>query len=160
MLLTSRTEGDAIVDHVRATGVRAVQIVSHVEPGVRRTVREALPGTAILQAVHVEGADALEIATAAAEDADAVLLDSGRPNATTPELGGTGRTHDWSVSREIVERLEVPVFLAGGLGPDNVAEAIRAVRPAGVDLCSGLRDEAFRLDPDHLAAFVETARTA
>jgi phosphoribosylanthranilate isomerase len=70
-----------------------------------------------------------------------LLLDSGKPSAKTPELGGTGRTHDWDVSRRVVEAVgPVPVFLAGGLRPENVRAAIEAVRPFGVDVCSGVRD--------------------
>lgn len=160
VLLTSRTEADGIIDHVYSTGVAAVQIVSPVSAAVRRTVKTTLPAIEILQVVHVEGPESLEVARRAAEAADYVLLDSGRPTASTPELGGTGRTHDWSVSTRIVDALPVPVFLAGGLGPENVGEAIDAVHPAGVDLCSGLRDPRFRLDPDALQRFVTTARSS
>jgi phosphoribosylanthranilate isomerase len=97
----------------------------------------------------------VEVARAAAEEADYVLLDSGRPSAAVPELGGTGRVHDWSVSARIVAGSPVPVLLAGGLGPENVAEAVATVGPWGVDVCSGLRDRMGRLLPQRLSSFVE-----
>lgn len=101
-----------------------------------------MPWVKIVPVVHVEGEGAIAEALAlAAAGADALLLDSGRPGAKTPELGGTGRTHDWAVSRRLVEVVgPVPVFLAGGLRAENVREAIHAVRPFGVDVCGGVRD--------------------
>ena len=85
--------------------------------------------------------------------AEALLLDSGRPPAPVRGFGGTGRTHDWRISRSICDLVAVPVYLAGGLYLENVAEAVRAVRPFGVDACSGLRTEG-RLDPVKVAAFM------
>ena len=153
VLLTSRTTSQDIAAHLCETGARAVQIVTDVPPAVRRERRAELPDLKIVQVVHVEGAHSVDVALRAADDSDFVLLDSGRPAAAVPELGGTGRTHDWAVSADIVARLPVPVFLAGGLRPDNVSAALHAVRPAGVDLCSGIRDGGGRLDPVRLRAF-------
>lgn len=158
VLLTSRTGPADIVEHVAETGVRAVQIVQEVPASTRLAVRATLPWIRILQVIHVEGSAALDEARRAAEGADYLLLDSGRPSARVAELGGTGRTHDWSVSARIVEESEVPVLLAGGLRPENVAEAVAAVRPWGVDVCSGLRDDAGRLDRESLERFMRAAR--
>ena len=155
VLLTSRTAATEIVAQVLDAGVDAVQIVQEVAPSVRLAVRQALPGVQVLQVVHVAGEGAVAAAREAAKGSDYLLLDSGRPSAAVAELGGTGRTHDWSVSADIVRRSPIPVFLAGGLNPDNVFDAIRAVGPAGVDLCSGIRDEDGRLEPERLAAFME-----
>lgn len=155
VLLTSRTGAEGIVDHVRATGVPAVQIVNTVAPEVRRAVHRALPGVRILQVVHVEGEASVEEARTAAEGADHLLLDSGRPSAPVPELGGTGRVHDWALSARIVAASPVPVFLAGGLRPGNVAAAVASAAPWGVDVCSGLRDPSGRLDAARLATFME-----
>lgn len=155
VLLTSRTVAADIVAHVLDTGVDAVQIVQSVPASVRQAVRQALPGIQIFQVVHVEGQGALAEAREAAKGSDYLLLDSGRPSAAVAELGGTGRTHDWSVSAAIVRASPIPVFLAGGLDPENVAEAVRAVAPAGVDLCSGIRDEVGRLQSQRLTAFME-----
>ena len=70
---------------------------------------------------------------------DFILLDSGNQKLKIKELGGTGRTHDWTISKKIVETVDVPVFLAGGLNPDNIKEAAEFVKPFGIDLCSGVR---------------------
>lgn len=160
VLLTSRTRPSDIVDHVLTTGVDAVQIVRAVPESTRLAIRQALPGVAILQVVHVEGAAALAEAREAAKGADYLLLDSGRPSADVAELGGTGRVHDWSVSAEIVRRAPVPTFLAGGLKPGNVAQAVAAVRPAGVDLCSGIRGADDGLMQDRLESFMEAVGRA
>lgn len=158
VLLTSRTEAAAIVGQARRTGVGAIQLCDRTSPATRTAIREALPDVALLQVVHVTGPGSVGEARESARGSDAVLLDSGRPDAASRELGGTGRTHDWSVSREIREAVEVPVWLAGGLTAENVAAAVRAVEPFGVDVCSGVRTEG-RLDPDRLAAFVRALGT-
>jgi phosphoribosylanthranilate isomerase len=158
VLLTSRTSAAEIVAHVLETGADAVQIVQHVPEAVRLSVRQAVPGVQIFQVVHVEGTNAIGQARDAASGSDYLLLDSGRPSAPVAELGGTGRTHDWSVSAEIVRRSAVPVFLAGGLGPENVGAAVHAVAPAGVDLCSGIRDLEGRLDLRLLDGFMAAVR--
>lgn len=153
-LLTSETDPDAVVDHARRTGVNTVQIVDdEVTPEVHAAIRSELPTVRIVQVIHVVGAESLDLALRYAEHADALLLDSGAPKAALRELGGTGRVHDWAVSRAIVEQSPAPVFLAGGLKPENVAQAVEAVRPYGVDLCSGVRTDG-DLDPAKLSRFV------
>jgi phosphoribosylanthranilate isomerase len=158
-LLTSETGADAIIDHVRRCRTNTVQLVDRVAPEVYPQLRAALPALRIVQVVHVTGPEALAQARAIAPLADALLLDSGQPDALVRVLGGTGQTHDWRVSRAIVESVPCPVFLAGGLRADNVAEAIAAVRPFAIDVCTGVRSEG-RLDPDRLAAFMAAARRA
>jgi phosphoribosylanthranilate isomerase len=155
VLLSSGETAGAIADEVGFCRVRCVQIVRHVAPEVHRDLARRLPWVRRIQAAHVEGPDALELIPRYAGLVDAFLLDSGRPGSH--ELGGTGRVHDWRVSAEFVRRAPVPVFLAGGLRPENVAEAIRTVRPFGVDLCSGVRTEN-RLDGAKLGAFMAAAR--
>lgn len=150
-LLTSEADGGAVAAHAAVVGVSTVQIVRHLAPAEHRRVRAAAPALRIIQVVHVEDETALELARAYAETADALLLDSGRPGAG--ELGGTGRAHDWTLSARIVEAVDSPIFLAGGLTAANVAEAVRRVRPFGVDLCSGVRTEG-ALDEAKLAGFV------
>ena len=151
-LLTSETEPDSIVDHVRRCGTSAVQLVDAVPPQTYAALRKAAPQLKIVQVIHVAGPESVDAAKACALLVDALLLDSGRPGAAVRELGGTGRVHDWSLSRRIVAAVARPVFLAGGLKPENVAEACRQVRPFGVDLCTGVRRDG-RLDETHLAAF-------
>lgn len=158
-LLTSETEADGVIDHVRRCGTNTVQIVDHVDPIIYGRIRAALPRLKIVQVLHVAGAATVAEARARAGGVDALLLDSGNPGSTVKELGGTGRVHDWEVSRRIVETVDRPVFLAGGLKADNVGAAIAAVRPFGVDLCSGVRTNG-RLDPAKLADFMDAVRAA
>jgi phosphoribosylanthranilate isomerase len=159
VLLTAETDATAIADHVVRTRPTVVQVVSHVEAAVLARLKRLIPSTRLLQVVHVEDASAIERARAYAVHADALLLDSGRPSAAVAELGGTGRTHDWTLSRRIVDAVDRPVFLAGGIRPEIVAEAIAAVRPFGIDLCSGIR-EGLRLDPVRLAALTAAMAAA
>ena len=105
-----------------------------------------------MQVIHVTGAESVDEAVAVAPAIDAILLDSGNQALAIKELGGTGRTHDWSFSRQIREKVSAPVFLAGGLRDTNVADAIRAVEPFGVDVCSGVRTNG-ALDESKLRAF-------
>jgi phosphoribosylanthranilate isomerase len=151
-LLTSETRAEAIVDHVRRCGTNTVQLVDRVEEGAYAAIRRMLPSVKIVQVLHVTDADVVDEARALAGAVDAFLLDSGNPNLAVKELGGTGRVHDWALSRRVVEAVDRPVFLAGGLRPDNVAEAVARVRPFGVDLCSSVRSQG-RLDADKLSAF-------
>lgn len=154
VLLSSAETAEAVADEVATCPVRCVQLVRHVAADVHRALTRRLAGVRRLQAIHVEGREALELIPRYAGLVDAFLLDSGRPGAH--ELGGTGRVHDWAVSAEFVRRAPVPVFLAGGLRPDNIAAAIATVRPFGVDLCSGVRTQN-RLDAAKLSAFMQQA---
>ncbi len=152
-LLTSATEPDAIVAQQRRCGVNTLQLCDALAAGAYPALRQALPGIALVQVIHVRGEDAVVEARRVAPLVDGLLLDSGNPAARVKELGGTGRVHDWRLSRRIVAEVPRPVFLAGGLNAGNVADAIRRVRPWGVDLCTGVRS-AGALDPARLAAFM------
>lgn len=152
-LLTRRLDLAGIVAHCRVAGCNTVQIVDHVDPAVLVGVRSALPWLRVVQVVHVTGPESVQLAATYGRVAHAVLLDSGRPGADFLELGGTGRTHDWDLSARIVAETPVPVWLAGGLNPGNVADAIATVKPFGVDLCSGVRTDG-HLDPAKLEAFM------
>lgn len=155
--LTSQTTAAGILAEVAQVRPTVVQVVQHIDPAEAATLRRGLGATRYVQVVHVEGHDALELIERYAAHADAFLLDSGRPSAPTQELGGTGRTHDWSVSRAFVQASPKPVWLAGGLKPDNARAAIEAVRPFGLDLCSGVRTDG-DLDPEKLWAFMGAVR--
>ncbi|NQW08712.1 MAG: phosphoribosylanthranilate isomerase [Alphaproteobacteria bacterium] len=158
-LLTSATGPDAVADHVRRCGTTTVQLVDVVPIATYRELRKSCPSVAIVQVLHVTGPATVDAAHAVAPYVDTLLLDSGNPTAAIKELGGTGRVHDWTISRRIVEAAAVPVFLARGLNAGNVGAAIRAVRPHGVDLCSGVRAGG-ELDPDKLAAYIGAVREA
>jgi phosphoribosylanthranilate isomerase len=151
-LLTCQQDAAAIVDQQRRLRVNTIQICDRLADGSHRELREALPGVSLVQVVHVTGPESVDEAIAVAPHVDAVLLDSGNQSLAIKELGGTGRTHDWSLSRKIREAIDVPMFLAGGLKPHNVAAAIQEVEPYGVDVCSGLRTEG-ALDRHKLSAF-------
>lgn len=151
-LLTSAQDVDAIIAQQRRCRTNTLQLVDTLKTGTHADLRRALPGIALVQVVHVEDERAVDEAHALAPHVDALLLDSGRPSLAVKELGGTGRTHNWTLSRRICAEVPVPVFLAGGLRPANVAEAVAAVQPWGVDLCSGVRTNG-QLDAAKLGTF-------
>ncbi|AEE49762.1 phosphoribosylanthranilate isomerase [Haliscomenobacter hydrossis] len=151
-LLTSRTDITGIAEHQRAVGTNTVQIVDALSEGTYAQLRLALPGISIVQVIHVVDEKSVDEALEIAPQVDALLLDSGNPNLAVKELGGTGRVHNWALSRQIVEQSSKPVFLAGGLNAENVKVAMDAVQPWGLDLCSGVRSNG-NLDPVKLEAF-------
>lgn len=158
-LLTSAQSTAAIIAQQRRCGANTLQLVDRLVEGSYQEIRQALPGIAIVQVIHVTGPEAVDEAQRVAPEVHGLLLDSGNPRLAVKELGGTGRTHNWEISREIVQSVARPVFLAGGLNPANVGEAIRMVRPYGVDICSGVRT-AGALDADKLTAFMAAVRSA
>ncbi len=151
-LLTCLQDAASIIDQQRRLGVNTIQICDRLTEGSYQDLREALPGISLVQVVHVTGPEAVEEAIAVAPHVEAVLLDSGNQSLAIKELGGTGRTHDWTLSRKIRESIEAPLFLAGGLNPAHVAAAIREVQPFGIDVCSGLRTNG-HLDREKLKQF-------
>jgi len=142
-LLSSETKAADIIDHVRYCETNTVQIVQHIDPQEYKMIRAKLPAIKLVQVIHIEDESALDLIEIYAPFIDAYLLDSGRPSLGEGalELGGTGRTHDWNISAAFVKRAPKPVYLAGGLMPDNVQSAIKTVKPYGVDLCSGIRTD-------------------
>ncbi len=157
-LLTSFQDAASIVAQQRRLRTTTLQIVDQLTSGSYRELREALPGIGLVQVVHVTGPESVDEAVAVASEVDAILLDSGNSALAVKELGGTGRRHDWAISRQIREAIPVPIYLAGGLTAENVAEASEAVGPFGLDLCTGVRTDG-RLDKAKLARFIEAART-
>lgn len=158
-LLSSRLTGLEIAEHVRHCGASTIQIVDHIDPAEIAVLAVTLPAVRRVQVIHVDGPAALDLIPRYEPYVHAFLLDSGKPGGTMRELGGTGRTHDWDVSRTFVRATRRPVFLAGGLTPANVGEAIAKVAPFGVDLCTGVRTDG-HLDPEKLAAFMAAVRAA
>lgn len=157
-LLTSQQDAGAIIAQQRRCRVNSVQICDRLQSGAYQDLRDALPGISIVQVVHVRDEGSLGEALRVAPHVNGILLDSGTIAVPTKELGGTGRTHDWALSREIRDRVRVPVFLAGGLTSENVAAAIRQVQPFGVDVCSGVRTDGL-LDRAKLGAFFEAVES-
>ena len=153
-LLTSEVKTTDIIAHHRRVETNTIQIVDALEEGSYADLRVQLPGVKLVQVIHVLGDASLDEALSVAPFVDALLLDSGNPNAAVKTLGGTGNVHDWAVSRKIREQSNVPVFLAGGLKASNVQAAVEAVEPFGLDLCSGVRTNN-QLDPHKLEQFFE-----
>lgn len=158
-LLTSEQSSLKIIDHVLRTGTNTVQIVDELAEGKYQHIREALPDLKIVQVIHVTGDESIEQALQVQEYIDYILLDSGNPKAAIKTLGGTGNTHNWNISRELVKAVSVPVFLAGGLNAGNVQEAIQTVQPFGVDICSGVRTEG-KLHKQKLADFISAVHSS
>ena len=156
-LLTSLQSAEAIVVQQRWLRANTIQICDYLTEGTYDAVREALPGIKLVQVIHVGGEASIDEAIAVAPQVDAVLLDSGNQQLAVKELGGTGRRHDWAISRRIREAIDVPLFLAGGLNAENVREAVEMVGPFGIDVCSGVRTDG-KLDSAKLSAFVAATR--
>jgi phosphoribosylanthranilate isomerase len=155
-LLTSRTSVDEIIQHHQRTETNTIQIVDALSHGTYQELKAALPSVKIVQVIHVIDESSIDQAISISEHVHALLLDSGNPTLPIKELGGTGRVHDWTLSRRIREETKCPIFLAGGLRPENVRDAISEVHPFGVDVCSGVRTNG-RLDRDKLVNFVNNA---
>lgn len=151
-LLTSETSADAIIAHHQKVLTNTIQLVDALSEGSYQHIKRSIPGIRIVQVIHITGEGSVDEAIAISEQVDALLLDSGNPNLAIKELGGTGRVHDWQLSKQIVAQSRVPVFLAGGLNASNVREAIERVQPFGLDLCSGVRTNG-KLDEVKLEAF-------
>ncbi|MDZ7764590.1 MAG: phosphoribosylanthranilate isomerase [Melioribacteraceae bacterium] len=140
-LLTSKQNVNEIIEQQKKCKTNTIQIVDNLIEGTHKELKEALPGISIVQVIHVNDESSIDEAVKVSKDIDAILLDSGNQKLKVKELGGTGRTHDWTLSKKIVESARKPVFLAGGLNPNNVYDAIEKVNPYGIDLCSGVRTD-------------------
>jgi phosphoribosylanthranilate isomerase len=151
-MLTSETSAEDIIQHHYRTQTNTIQIVDALAFGTYDQIKKTLPAIKIVQVIHVIDESSVDEALSIAEHVDYLLLDSGNPNAAIKELGGTGRTHNWALSKSIVQQSKVPVFLAGGLNAENVQIAIDTVGPYGVDLCSSVRTNG-HLDPKKLEDF-------
>ena len=157
-LLTSRQRVSDIIEQQRFCRTNTIQLCDHLTVGTHRDLKGALPGISVVQVIHVTGPESVDEAGQAAPHVDAILLDSGNQKLGVKELGGTGRTHDWALSRAIRERIAIPMFLAGGLTPENVGQAIKEVGPFALDVCSGVRTDG-KLDAAKLRRFFSAAHS-
>ena len=153
VLLTSKLNSNDIADQHKAVKTWGIQIVDKLPIIELKKLRKLLPKTRLLQVVHMQDKSSVSEALSYTKFVDFILLDSGKPRAKLRTLGGTGETHDWSISREICQQSSLPVLLAGGLNPDNIVDAKKAVLPSGFDLCSGVRTDG-KLDPEKLKKFM------
>ena len=156
-LLTSETSATEIIKHHQRTNTNTIQIVDLLSDGTYSQIKDALPSVKIVQVIHVIDSKSVDLALKLSESVDALLLDSGNPNLIVKELGGTGRVHNWKLSRQICQNSKCPVFLAGGLNPDNIKQAIEEVHPFAIDVCSGVRTNG-ALDKIKLSAFVTNSK--
>lgn len=155
VLVTSIVEPERLVELAKTTGVSALQLYGDMSPNGIRAVKAALPYIVIWK---VMDAGAIGVAQRVQEyegAADIIVLDSAGKGGA---LGGTGATHDWNISRKIVESTTLPIILAGGLTPENVAEAIRTVQPYGVDVNSGVSNADGSKNIEKVQAFVTAAK--
>lgn len=151
-LLTSETTAETIIHHYKKVYTNTIQLVDELKNEEYQILRNELPWVKLVQVIHVIDENSVTEAVEKSQFVDAILLDSGNPNLQVKELGGTGRTHNWAISKKIREEINIPLFLAGGLHPDNIREAIDVVQPFGVDICSGVRTDG-KLDEKKLDAF-------
>jgi phosphoribosylanthranilate isomerase len=153
-LLTSETKVEHIITQYKKVNTTTIQIVDAIDKNDYQTLRSELPHVKLVQVIHVIDDKSVIEAIEISNYVDAILLDSGNPNLAIKELGGTGRTHNWDLSKTIRASISIPVFLAGGLNKDNIKQAIAHVEPFGVDLCSSVRTNG-QLDESKLRAFFE-----
>jgi phosphoribosylanthranilate isomerase len=156
-LLTSRQRVAEIIEQQHFCRTNTIQVCDHLTEGTHRDLKDALPGISVVQVIHVTGPESVQEAVRVAPHVDAILLDSGNQKLAVKELGGTGRTHDWTLSRAIRERISIPLFLAGGLTPENVGQAMEEVGPFALDVCSGVRTNG-KLDAVKLKRFFAAMR--
>ena len=152
--MTSLQSAEGLIEQHKYCGTDVLQLVDSQDLETYRILNKELINVKIMQVVHVIDENSVYEAMKISKYVDVLLLDSGNPNLAKKKLGGTGRIHNWLISREIVNNVNIPVFLAGGLNPSNVAEAIDKVKPYGVDVCSGVRTNG-ELDADKLIPFIE-----
>jgi phosphoribosylanthranilate isomerase len=157
-LLTSETRVTAVIDHYKKVNTSTIQIVDALENRDYEQIKNELPHVKIVQAVHVLDDKSVAEAIGVSKYVDAILLDSGNPNLKTKELGGTGRIHNWDLSRKIRDQIDIPVFLAGGINTNNIKQVIEHVQPFGVDLCSSVRTNG-KLDKNKLKIFFQTIQS-
>lgn len=156
-LLTCETDAEQIISHHKRTFTNTIQLVDELPETEYAVIKEAIPAVKLVQVIHVTDEGSVEEAIRVSKYVHAILLDSGNPKLAIKELGGTGRVHDWKLSRKIKESIDIPVFLAGGLNAGNVRQAIDQVEPYGVDVCSGVRTNGL-LDELKLKGFFEGVR--
>ena len=162
VLISVEYTAEAVIAQTKRLMPDVLHLCANFEgsPEFREQLRKELPSVKLMEAVGITGPDAVEEAIEKAGYADILILDS--VSSTVPGVGASGETNDWNIDRKIVESVSVPVILAGGLGPDNVADAIKAVRPDGVDSLTKTSDKEngilVRKNIDKVREFCENAK--
>ena len=155
-MVTHIEESEKIVSLARFIGVTIIQLHGDSAPEDALYIKQELPHIKLIKALHVVGRSSINRGRKFLHAVDAILLDT--VNLGTGQVGGTGETHDWNLSCEIVASYDRPVILAGGLNPENVQQAIEKVRPFGVDVNSGVKGEDGFKDYRKLKDFIRNAK--
>lgn len=156
VLVTSVVEPKELIGLAQKTGAAILQLYGDASPAQIQEVKEAMPSVKIWKVINIADEASIALAKEYEGAADAVALDTF--NKDNGARGGSGKTHDWDISRRIAESLSIPVILAGGLNPENVAEAVAQVRPAGVDVNSGVTNPDGSKDLAKVKRFIEHAK--
>ena len=156
VVVTSATQPAQLIEIAKKTGANVLQLYGDATPEQVRAVKAELPNIVIWKVLNVSDDSSIAKAKEYEGAADAIALDT--LNKETGARGGSGKTHDWNISKRVVESVSVPVVLAGGLTPENVAEAIATVSPAGVDVNSGVSNPDGSKDIEKVKAFVNNAK--
>jgi phosphoribosylanthranilate isomerase len=146
----SLEEVEKVVRRIEPFGV---QLHGFESNAFLKSVREALPDVKLIKTVHVDAQGTIHGVMPEEDYVDFLLLDT-----FSAQIGGTGKTHSWAKSREVVEDSVIPVILSGGLTPENVADAIKEVNPYGVDVASGVESSAGRKSKEKIIKFVRNAQ--
>ncbi len=149
VMVTHLLEVSKIVEIAEYTGISALQIHNDLSTEGMKSLREYVPNLELIKTIHVLDESAIEDAKVYESFSDIILLDT----KAGERIGGTGKTHDWNISKRIVEEVGIPVILAGGLNPRNINEAISKVKPAGIDANSGLENKDGSKDFDKIRIF-------
>lgn len=157
VVLTREISSEKIIETCKYVGVSTLQAYGELTKESIETIRDNIPGIKIIRAIPVIDQDAIRIAKELENIADALLLDT--QDLTTGQIGGTGKPHDWSISREIVSTVRMPIILAGGLNPDNVVEAIQTVRCWGVDCETGVEKSDGIKDSEKVCDFIALCKS-
>ncbi len=158
-LLTSKQESESIIEQAKKINPNVIQLCDYLKNGSYKKLKEKLSHIKLVQVIHVNDPSSLIEAIKISKNVDALLLDSGNKTLPIKQLGGTGKTHDWNLSKLICRSVKIPVFLAGGLNYKNVQSAIKTVNPFAVDVCSGVRTNG-KLDEKKLADFVDAVKSS
>ena len=153
VMVTHLLKVNEIVDIAEYTGVSAIQVHNDLDTEGMKQLQQNLHNIELIKAIHVLDHSAVDQAKMYEPCSDMILLDT----KTKDRIGGTGKTHDWNISKEIVNKLNIPVILAGGLNPQNIKEAIIKVKPSGIDANSGLEHEDGLKDFEKIRLFAREA---
>lgn len=154
VMVTYLNNAEEIVKVASYVIAGAVQLHSNISLPEIGKIRKALPKIKIIKAIHVIDEKVVSEAVKFSDYVDYILLDS----KAKGKIGGTGKTHDWSISRKIILKCKKPVLLAGGLNPENVLDAVRKIKPFGVDVNSGVKAKPRVKDAEKLRKFIENAK--